>query len=38
MENGMKLSEILYYYSNPMDQRVIGDFWRNLQDYEAVLL
>lgn len=34
----MKLSEILHYYSNPIDQRMIGDFWNKLKEYESMLL
>lgn len=38
MEGGIKLAEIFYHYPNPADLRMIGDIWRNLEDYERMLM
>jgi len=38
MEKGNNLNEILDEYSDPADLRMIGDIWRNLEDYERMLL
>lgn len=34
----MKLDEILAQYPGTTDQRMIADFYRNLEDYERMLL
>ena len=34
----MKLSEIIHQYSDPIDQRMIGEFWNMLKEYESMLL
>lgn len=38
MESGIKLAEIFDHYPNPVDLRMIGDFWANLENYERMLL
>ena len=38
MENGLKLDDIFDNYPEKSDQRMIGDFWFKLVEYNAMLL
>ena len=38
MENGLKLDDIFDKYPEKSDQRMIGDFWFKLVEYNDMLL
>ena len=38
MENGLKLDDIFDKYPENSDQRMIGDFWFKLVEFNAMLL
>lgn len=38
MESGLKLIEVFDCYPKPSDQKMIGEFWGKLEEYERMLL